>query len=274
MFDRIFEIVYNYSLNKKFIGNKAIEEICNIITYNIDFSKVLKRICIYNKIFTFDYAYYDYDEKLININIEKIITNSIEDFKGLLSSESLYLFINLYILKVLFHELNHALQIKYINKKNNDVETILLLYSYFTLNIFLTINSNFKQNTLLYKKTYNYNPAERLAEIDALSCIIKFIDKQQCVNINIKKLFQVQLINTQLLKYKSIFKNIQVPSYLFLSKIGFERVWNSFDFMSDGYENQLKLAMKYYSLEDRLKLGLPISNDEYFSMIKNRKKLF
>ena len=274
MFDRIFEIVYNYSLNKKFIDNKAIEEICNIITYNIDFSEVLKRICISNKIFTLDYAYYDYDEKLININIKKIIINSTEDFKGLLSSESLYLFINLYILKVLFHELNHALQIKYINKKNNDVETILLLYSYFTLNIFLTINSNFKQNKLLYKKTYNYNPAERLAEIDALSCIIKFIDKQQCVNINIKKLFQVQLINTQLLKYKSIFKNIQVPSYLFLSKIGFEHVWDSFDFMRDGYESQLKLATKYYSLEDRLKLGLPISNDEYFSMIKKRKKLF
>lgn len=274
MFDKIFEIVYDYSLNKKFIDNKTMEEICNIITYNIDFSEVLKRICISNKIFTLDYAYYDYDEKLININIKKIIINSTEDFKRIFSSENLYLFINLYVLKVLFHELNHALQIKCINKKNNDIETILLLYSYFTLNIFSATNSNIKQNTLLYKKTYNYNPAERLAEIDALSCIIEFIDKQQCVNINIKKLFQVQLINTQLLKYKNIFKNIQVPSYLFLSKIGFEHIWNSFDFMNDGYENQLKLAMEYYSLEDRLRLGLPISNDEYFSMIKKRKKLF
>ena len=101
-----------------------------------------------------------------------------------------------------------------------------------------------------------------LADINSYNIIYNTINNEKKINPRIKDLIKYEYESLKLIGYKDIGSIIECPSYLYLKKI------NKLNSKTD-----ISFKTTKYQLEDRLRLGIEISYDEYQRVTKYHKEL-
>lgn len=238
----IYEIIYNKTISNKILHYKDIENILEIEITNKCLSEYIKTLKV-NQESCNNLAYYSYQTKNITIysyTIKKMILNIERKFNNIDEVE-LKLYINLSILQVLLHEIEHANQRK-IAYKDNTLEALIIRLS------------NMIDNDS-YDKFYKYCPDERLAEIKSyqeICDIIKNADKKKKL---IYTLIKRDELKSKIRGYYCKNNSINIPIVDFYKYV---------TGINQSTENEsLNKLVEKYSLCERFKYGFPISISEY-----------
>ena len=109
----------------------------------------------------------------------------------------------------------------------------------------------------IYHKNYSCAPNERLAEIKSINEIIEALDL-----IDSDKVMQFMIIS----KYESMrsgYTESYSPTIKYFEAQGKKEELKSFDWYSEDEEKTKNLSKEIYCLQDRIKYGLPLYDDEY-----------
>ena len=226
-------------------------------------------------------ATYNIDKKIITINYF-LLEDYIKDGKvNNYSNNNLYYFVNMKFLLAVMHELEHAKQLELLSTSKNDLTNLLIKYGYsFTIlefrNSIYTKLCNYQVNNL-YEKTYNYNPIERMANINSLFQLLSIFNKEYNLSDRVFNYFMNEMYKIIPNGYsKNIFNNIISPTEVFFKMINNQNIWKNLDFYNFNRHKMLELVTNKHTLEERLTLGLPLSYDEIknysYKKIKRRVK--
>mgnify|MGYP001602673283 CR=1 FL=1 len=76
------------------------------------------------------------------------------------------------------------------------------------------LNDEKEELEYLYNTTYDYNPSERLADINSYNIIYNTINNEKKINPRIKDLIKYEYESLKLIGYKDVGSIIECPSYL------------------------------------------------------------
>ncbi len=275
MENEILKIVYDCSKKRKLIGEKEIRTIVALVLEEKEISdyvqkikmskkspkngdKILggswvnskKRLKIYIKNLYY-YTKYEKRFKLLRNPLEQLIAK------------------NLFIVQIIFHELEHAHQQKQYDEGINSIEEKLI-----EANILLTqfparfekvwnglISSELFElyeanDKILYYHYYNSNPVERLADTNSFSTIVSIVEQEKEKMPYLFEYYNYLLNIRQIKNYKESWQmRHSCPTENYLHGIMRPELWDEIE--KSYKENE-------YDLTRRLKLGLNINKDEYF----------
>ena len=266
MEEEILKIIYDYSVNRKYADQEFYDTILvSFLRYN-KVKSYINNIIINNNIA--DLGLYNYKRKTIIINNLEIL-NSSDDKIELLSLRDIdeYFLINIEAVITILHELEHVYQNMIIDGLVTNLEDKLIYYGLAFCNSrvlynFFGIKYTKEELNYLYNMTYDYNPSERLADINSYEIIYNTINNENRINPRIKDLIRYEYESLKLIGYKDIGNIIECPSYLYFKKM------NKLNSIND-----ISFKETEYQLEDRLRLGIEISYEEYQSVAKYHKRL-
>lgn len=266
MEEEILKLIYNYSVNKKYADQEFYNTILVLFLKHHKVNNYINTIIINNDIT--DLGIYDNKRKTIIINNLEIL-NSSDNKIELLSLRDIdeYFLINIEASITILHELEHVYQNMIIDGQVTTLEDKLIYYGLAFCNSRVLYNffgTKYTKEELdyLYNTTYDYNPSERLADINSYNIIYNTINNEKKINPRIKDLIKYEYESLKLIGYKDIGSIIECPSYLYLKKI------NKLNSKTD-----ISFKTTKYQLEDRLRLGIEISYDEYQRVTKYHKEL-
>jgi len=253
--NNILDIIYNLSRKQELINDKQLQSIMEIIKlynnlYNLDFNinksntnisstSILgtysnNEINIYlNRLY--QYIYYYYNES--NFKIENNLNMFQRYFKN-----------NLYIIKVLFHNIEHYYQdIIYKNNKNNSLENKLIIL---------------EKQLITDNKTNNNSFLERNADIKSYKKILNIIKSIK------SELEDVYILQEQILLDREFigYSESNCPTFNYFEELN--KINDLANIINEYSPNDL-------SFEYRLSLGLPIEDYEYDTVktyLKNKKR--
>lgn len=114
----------------------------------------------------------------------------------------------------------------------------------------------FERYMKIYRQNYLYAPNERLAEIKSVNEIIEALDL-----IDSDKVMQHAVIS----KYESMrcgYHDTYSPTIKYFEAQGKKEELKSFDWYSEDEEKTKNLSKEIYCLQDRIKYGLPLYDEE------------
>ena len=114
----------------------------------------------------------------------------------------------------------------------------------------------------IYHEYYQYDPMERLAEIKSYETMVGVMEYLKNIYPNLYEYEQSSYDESLLVAHKNSWFVGLCPTQVYLDGIGLSDSWNSFGFPED-YMEALNTAQSKYSLEDRLRYGLPVHPEEY-----------
>lgn len=229
----------------------------------------------------FSLAIYQYLSKNINIflgSIEKKNEELLKQYPYLDETE-LYLIKNVSILKAIFHELEHAHQMKKLQLFLDDLETFLLKVSFRYIR-FLQYpeiverlkKEGFKEieiyDSLLQSKRkdealYDLNPAERIADIASINTVFQITKPIHYLYPTLSDFLNHESFN-MLSKGYTLQKNIVLsPSIIYIEKSEYKNQLKEQPFYHKNNDIMLENVCSNYSLSQRLLYGLPITVEEY-----------
>ena len=190
---------------------------------------------------------YDVDTKLITVNLKNVLADKNVNNKKILA------------LEVLRHELEHARNVLKLYECREDIESIVLRASLkkYAIDQGIDISRTFDKidpMSFVYhkKESYDFDPDERLAEINAWRYIVNLLKNQRRT---------ADLLGARRMLYYSYIKGYKdskdvllAPTYKFLLNTGLYHQL---------YLLNKRVDAKDYSLETRLKCGLPINQKEH-----------
>ena len=244
--------IYDISSNRTIINSR---HIYNFILKMIDSLKLNDYIheILFCDINGKSLTRYYINEKRLCIDFKKIVyyvSNYITNLKGDYSFENKILLTNLYIIKILYHELEHAIQEKKINYVSNVETKILSLSSIW--------EDKLKSNNIkIYEENrYLYNPIERQANITSSKKMIEIcnlLDNQKIFNF-----FDLELIDLSLYGYTNKGSEYPIIKY-FLENSEFSAI------------KDLVKKDGIFNFDKRIDMGLEISESEYYSLEEKKK---
>lgn len=291
----ILELLLQYSCNHKLGDELFIKKTISIAIKHLDLEAFVKRYHIYNKS-TYNkennhllLAVYQYLSRNINIflgSIEKSNKTLLKKYQDLDETE-IYLFKNISILKAIFHELEHASQMKKLQLFLDDLETFLLKVSlrYVRFLQYPEIVEELKKegfkekeiyDILLQSKKrdkafYHLNPAERLADISSIKTVFEITKPIHYIYPTLYD-FLNQTSFDMLLKGYTLQKNtVLSPSIVYIEKSEYKDKLVEQPFYNEDSNIMLENVCSNYSLSQRLLYGLPITVDEYQKIKRNQK---
>lgn len=281
MKENIRKLINDYSLNNKYVDEYFFNILFNEFMNLYKLNNTVKDFNINNDNNNFAEATYNIDKKIITINYF-LLEDYIKDGKdNNYSNNNLYYFVNMKFLLAVMHELEHAKQLELLSTSKNDLTNLLIKYGYsFTIlefrNSIYTKLCNYQVNNL-YEKTYNYNPIERMANINSLFQLLSIFNKEYNLSDRVFNYFMNEMYKIIPNGYsKNIFNNIISPTEVFFKMINNQNIWKNLDFYNFNRHKMLELVTNKHTLEERLTLGLPLSYDEiknyYYKKIKRRVK--
>ena len=281
MKENIRKLINDYSLNNKYVDEYFFNILFNEFMNLYKLNNTVKDFNINNDNNNFAEATYNIDKKIITINYF-LLEDYIKDGKvNNYSNNNLYYFVNMKFLLAIMHELEHAKQLELLSTSKNDLTNLLIKYGYsFTVlefrNSIYTKLCNYQVNNL-YEKTYNYNPIERMANINSLFQLLSIFNKEYNLSDRVFNYFMNEMYKIIPNGYsKNIFNNIISPTEVFFKMINNQNIWKNLDFYNFNRHKMLELVTNKHTLEERLTLGLPLSYDEIknysYKKIKRRVK--
>lgn len=266
----IMRLLYFYSLNKKIFDELAFERIYNIFinTYpNIE--KYFNGISITDK--RYIDALYNYKEKNLAINVNKIVeefTEGITHFR--LDEIQGYFYLNIQLLICLFHELEHIKQRE--KSKGKNLFSNLIYYGITFGKFDKEGSDNIEEINNIYNATYYYNPCERDAYITSPKVVKSIIDGDRLIHENILANLNWLILKSEISGYTK--KRVIIPpSEMFFKYINKEEVLKEYCFSSDSRLIEYIKTKRIFTLDERLRYGLMISNSEYNGIIKARDEI-
>lgn len=288
MEEEILKLIYDYYKSNKNIDKNLIEKIVEATVEHKNISSYVNNIYINDapmKLMgnTFRLAYYDLFSKDITINwrfIEAFLDNCRKKYSPLFEKSELPFFENATVIQPIFHELEHATQNKNYNLDSNDIEGQLIKMVFSEKYNFEDPEQAFfkylergmserdiivlmENKRKLYKKYYEYNPVERLAEIRSYEMVANVFISMKDKVPNVYNFEYMNYVKKLLLGYKYHDNLVFSPTVAYINAIANE------DKLEHGelYEQMLNkislLELKEQSLISRLSLGLPVSNEEH-----------
>lgn len=242
--NEILKIVYDKSKTNKLLNTK---DLADIVEYYIN-SQQLDDYVLNLHIGYLDsktLATYSLEKRdiVINLKLLKQCSNARceEGYLGLYGF-FVYFYKNLFILHALFHELEHANQLK---TAYNDISTEGLL-----IRLSLLVGKEY------YDKLYPISPEERLADIKAFEKIIRLIKEQKANFKIISDLLEVEKQDCILVGYSCDGKTVNDPITNYFSLGNRKDLLESFDF---------KHIKQIHNVYERMKYGFPVSKEEFIN---------
>ena len=233
------KVIYDKTINNKILDLKDIEKILELLVIDKCLNDYILNINVQH-IRSNNLASYSNYTKKITIYTEKIEQMVKDIKKDILNTNNFetMLYINLSILQVLLHEVEHANQQK-IAYNENSLEAFIIRLSFLVTNGY-------------GKKLYELCPEERMAEIKSFEEIIKLIGY---IN-NSKLLVLPEILDNEKLKrllrgYHYSNSSVNVPIIDYFTYGNKSELLEAFDFSTER------------ALNERFKYGFPISTNEY-----------
>lgn len=274
----VYKHILNYISNNKDIDEEffmlIIEYFLNIHNLNGYLLSVQ-----FKKHHGYDLATYIPEYKVMDIyacSLNDVIDDYTKYFEGKLNNFEEELFSYLIVVRELVHELTHIYQCNIIRKAEKTLEEELLSFESFhlhnmdidmlkRLNINININNYTRKVNKFIKKYYDSLLCERLAEYYSIDFTRGLIDDEciclkefynECFIDNLLKGYEEEngiLISPTYRVYKGIHKLIGVSSF-------------DYEYLHSDYEIT-KDKVKCLKFDTRVKLGLPITNEEFNNLL-------
>lgn len=289
--ENILDLLYEYSKKGKQVDKEFIDKTIKIMIREKNLSDYIKKIRFENlssckinhggKDTPMAYDTYAKEILLDNNNIilfQKMLENlfQFKNFEQVLA-------INAILTQALLHEIEHANQLRKSIIINEEFENLLLDVNYHVDNEFfkeskisqllilkmgiylnsqLSYNSNLQQKlNTKFKKSI---PIERMANIystQEVNDMLVQISKNECIE-NVTSLFDLLLAKFQLNGYNNNNGIIMSPTKRYLEEVKKLNIIGMNEHFTE-YFNMIMLKFQNASLENRLLLGLDISDEEY-----------
>ena len=281
----LLRLAYDYSKNHKFVDKDYIDKVVEIVVSNRKLHDYVGEVSFYsegeNEDGLMEVANYGNNGNDIEVNLEAIKdTINCEDcFESLFGDFEVYLYKNLKITQFILHELEHAYQSKVSKSEDNSVETRLIKTCLAARNAFnnpkfyesLKADNIHPFNALffisdyyrLYKKYYQFNPIERLAQINSFRTLFRSLDPISSNTPNLYEFMKASYLEEMLSGFGDSWAEGLCPTHVYLEGTRKGDVWKSFDFYSEDNSELMKKAYEQHELRERMMLGLPIYSVEY-----------
>lgn len=241
MYQELAKVLDSYSFNEKLLDIYGLEEIANIVTTKEkSLSPYLRDIIVRPKEKPKTLATYNFDEKIIVIYLEyiyKVLERIFENTEYRKKNE--------FIMQSFQHEIEHANQNLIANTLRNDLECAIVRASILI-----------QENETYYLSHSSLCPLERMAEIDSLIDMMLTVRNSQ-INNDLEYFERIDGIMHRC--YPKRFKSSPTERY----------IENAF---IDAYfkfpKNALEKIKDLYTLEQRLRLGLRVTKNEFSQVLE------
>lgn len=254
--------------SKREIDESFIAEVIEIVVNALGLNEYVRGYKINNEPWDgsneIDAAFYRYDSKKIIIELQACIEFGmyVSQRLRLDTFKKIAIVYNI-IIQTLLHELEHANQCKKVDKKGNDLESMIITYS--SLNMLLTLRDGYfdklvdegysesliylylQEKNKRYHKYYQYAPIERLAEYyshKTMAMILKELG-------NLSVIYYFECLKLYQNYIKGYIEGI-TPTKFYFRMLGISEFWP-----------KIEEASKALDFESRVSLGLPINEEEY-----------
>lgn len=265
----LLNLVMSYTKKLEIIDMTLIYKIIDLISDNLGLRELIKDIIVDEDLAKNRISSYNCKTKELYINYKKILkycVDTIQHRKLYDNLEEKIMEINLAILKIVLHELEHVNQIKKLNEQNCTLENALLKIS---CEPFINSNENLsiQENAYLYdlkkylmtSRGYCVDPAERFAFIKASDVVNSLTDKLD--SRSPVKIYSERDLNRELLSgYMELDDYVISPTNEFLSE---QTKILADNHLQRDYLELYDLMEQDYSLKRRLYYGLSITVKEY-----------
>lgn len=288
MKEELLKLIYDYSKNNKIVDKDYIYKVVCLFLNNYDLGSYVKYIRYkkYSKDNKDNIAGYSYRERTIYIFTEKFQEEILRKsyLSNIVSNNQKIFLKNVELTHLILHELEHAIQAKIMTEKTNTESEILKLCGITKSHEIITmrlqkiglnqnlINEILKNKLKMYYEYYLFAPPERLADINAHEKMIEILSP---LKNYVPKIYNGEIIkmNQTMLKGYKEESRLITPTELFLIKQGEEDNLQNFDWYDKSKFVALKKSKRNYDIIQRLKLGLPIDEDEYKNEDEKTKRL-
>lgn len=291
----ILKLIYDYSINDELVDVKYIYQLISLVISKRQLGNYVKKVRMINKFIKDDEsltcAQYDqYNSEIIIYYANmQVAAETLSEYYHLFNDLEKTMFKNLVITQYILHELEHALQYKQIMTSKNETLEIKLIRPSFTLgsaannkslielfkknNISLESYENYlKENEMLYKKYYEFDPIERLAQVNSYKTLSNSLKAIKDTVPNLYEFNKAVILEEMLKGYQESWKQATCPTELYLYGTGNKNIWKSLDFYDRNSDKLIENVKEKYDLSKRLTLGLPITLSEYANKSKALRK--
>lgn len=280
----LIRLIYDYSIKEQYVDDEFIKQLIDMVVSKEQLQEYVKKHSIesYCKDSKKKIAGYSVIEKKIIVYRDSMyrIIESRKEEQDLLSKIEQIFYKNILIVQIILHELEHARQ----NKIAFEEETLEGRLCYFDGMNFVALNSldsaldylDYEERVnnyyRYYKNNYEHSPIERLAEINSYQKLLNALRKIEEFIPNLVNLEDANKLEQMLLGYDfraNIIISSKIrpsPTIQYLQGLGVDM--NSFDWYDEIPQKCFELSRKYYSLNDRLKYGLPVNDFEFGECLK------
>lgn len=272
----LIELIYNYSIKGKYVDKEFIGQLINAVVKEEKLKDYVQHYTIlpYCEENKEAQAVYDSNTKTIIVYrnpLEKMLEEEEKELDLLSKIEQIF-YKNVSISQIILHELEHVIQ-KKIEIEEETIEALLFGLDNVLTIITLNQNLNLKQCTEYFKqykdRNYIYSPKERLAEINSYKKLLNALHLIEEFIPNLVRLAEAYKLCAMLLGYELDDKKNMIiyPTVHYLQGLGIDL--KIFDWYDENPKKLIKLSEKNYSLEDRIKYGLPITDLEFEKVLKS-----
>ena len=250
--ENIFRIIYDLSINHKYIDVKDLSKILEILVDEKELNKYILNIDV-QQIRSNNLASYSNYEKKITV-YSNIVDKMVKDIICFIKTDNelvVSLYVNLRILQVLLHEVEHANQEKIIY--DNSLESFILRIS---------------QMVVEKKQVYDLMPSERFAEIKSFQDILILLN-YNINNSQIESLIKNDYIQRKINGYHYCNSELVSPIVSYFTEGNAQRLLLSFEWYSNDNNKMVDMVNKQYGLEKCLFYGFPIYADDYVYIMRD-----
>lgn len=258
---KLLEEFWKYSENGKVIEDDFVEHF--ILTYSnlegltdyvksveIDYEYDCKDLAVYDEIEHFIIVYYNFLRKNSRLSVYNL------SFNGKLNKQQIISYQNIIILIVLIHEICHADDNKTLRNGPYGLKTYLINAGFY-------LGEGCSQD--IKDISYEYCPLERLANIGATEKSKSFLEPVVKELPYLKGFAEFEFLKELTKGYDESRRGNTVKFFKIINKLEF---WCGLDFYSPDSNELLKNVKSMYSLDERLRFGLPIDNKEHANMTR------
>lgn len=249
--ENIWKIIYDLSINDNLLNISNIDKILEILIDEKDLGEYILNIEVQQMRSNNLASYSNYYKKIVLYSnvIDKMIADIHTNIKTN-NNLTKNLYINLSVLQVILHELEHANQEKIINC--NTLESFILRIS---------------QIVKSQNQIYEFNPIERFAEIKSYNDLLKIVNYEN--DLFLKSLIKNDELQRKIRGYHYFNGKLYSPIELYFIKGKVDYLLSSFEWYSDDNNLFAINVDKMYSLEDSLFYGFPILDKNYYNIMNN-----
>lgn len=249
--ENIMKMIYDLSINNIFLNIDSIDRMLAILIDEKDLNEYILNISVQQIRSNNLASYSSYTKKIVIYSnmIDKMINNISRSLKTN-NHLTKNIYINLSILQVVLHEIEHANQEKIISY--NNLEAFILRIS---------------QMISPEKEIYEISPKERLAEIKSYGDILKILGYYINDDDSVSELIKNEEMIRKLRGYHYTDNQLYSPFVSFLILGDKKHLLSSFEWYSEKNTTMLENINKLYNLNECLFYGFPISNENYKNMM-------